>query len=133
MTHGTGSTMVAIDGLDALFFLIVRPGPGSTAAGGSSVLLEHGGSGLSMGQAAYILRKVADDLDAAEQPSTPALSAAPESTTAEAPKEFPPNGGHGEMCAYVAGISRRCSCRCATCGPVCTNRTHDRTYREQGY
>ncbi len=126
MTHDTESTMVAIDGLDALFFLIVRPGPGSTAAGGSSVLLEHGGSGLSMGQAAYILRKVADDLDAAEQPPAPA----PDSTTAE---EFPPNGGHTETCAYVAGISRRCSCQCATCGPVCTNRTHDRTYREQGY
>ncbi|TQF04795.1 hypothetical protein E6W39_24415 [Kitasatospora acidiphila] len=51
-------SMVAIDGRDALFFLIVRPGPSS------NVLLEHGGSGLSKPQAAYILRQVADRLDA---------------------------------------------------------------------
>lgn len=46
---------------------------------------------------------------------------------------FPPNGGHTESCAYVGGISSRCTCSCPTCGPVCLNRTHDRVYRELGY
>jgi hypothetical protein len=90
------ATMVTIDGTDALFFLIVRAGPNSTPAGGSNVLLEHGGHGLSRGQAGYILRQVADRLDAAEQ--------------AEASRTFPPRGGHSERCAYAAGISRTCTC-----------------------
>lgn len=58
-------TMVAIDGRDALFYLIVRPAPAEAADGArSSVLMEHGGNGLTKQQAAYILRQVADRLDA---------------------------------------------------------------------
>lgn len=59
------TALVAIDGRDALFFLIVRPGPdrNSAGTGGSNVVLEHGGSGLTKAQAAYILRQVADRLD----------------------------------------------------------------------
>lgn len=53
------TTLVAIDGRDALFFLIARPGTDSTG-----VVLEHGGNGITQAQAAYILRKVADSLDA---------------------------------------------------------------------
>lgn len=58
------TTMVAIDGRDALFFLIVRPGADRTASGGRGVVLEHGGHGLTKPQAAYILRQVANRLDA---------------------------------------------------------------------
>ncbi len=55
--------------------------------------------------------EAATDAAAAEQAPAPALPAAPDSTTAETPEEFPPNGGHtGPMCAYVAGISSRCTC-----------------------
>ncbi|MFJ6616648.1 hypothetical protein ACIQOW_03565 [Kitasatospora sp. NPDC091335] len=55
------TNIVAIDGRDALFFLIVRPGtPGPS---GSGVVLEHGGSGLTKARAAYILRQVADRLE----------------------------------------------------------------------
>lgn len=95
-TAETETEMVAIDGRDALFFLIVRPGPGSTPPGGPSVLLEHGGSGISQGQAAYILRQVADRLDAAEKAAAAA---------------WPPRGGHGGLCAYAAGFSRTCTCQ----------------------
>jgi hypothetical protein len=53
--------LAVIDGTDALFFLIVRPAaPGPN---GSTVVLEHGGSGLTKAQAAYILRQVADRLE----------------------------------------------------------------------
>ncbi|GAA2112576.1 hypothetical protein GCM10009759_55450 [Kitasatospora saccharophila] len=52
--------LVAIDGRDALFYLIVRPG-----ADTANVVLEHGGKGMSKQQAAYILRTTADKLDPA--------------------------------------------------------------------
>lgn len=60
----TDTTLHAIDGRDALFYLIVRPGEDRNEAGtgGRGVTFEHGGSGLTKAQAAYILRQVADRL-----------------------------------------------------------------------
>lgn len=57
--------LVAIDGSDALFYLIIRPGPDRNEAGtsGQGVTFEHGGNGLTKQQAAHILRQVADHLD----------------------------------------------------------------------
>lgn len=64
------STMTAVDGRDALFGLIFKPGPGRT------VTTETFGSGMSRREAAYMLRKVADALDgrgdAAGEPALPA-------------------------------------------------------------
>ncbi|MFJ8474229.1 hypothetical protein [Kitasatospora sp. NPDC094011] len=80
--------MVAIDGRDALFFLIVRPAPAGTT--GSTVVLEHGGSGLTKAQAAHILRHAADRLDT------------------EAAAEV--LGGHAELCGFTNGITNRCTC-----------------------
>ncbi|MEV7599897.1 hypothetical protein AB0O91_21185 [Kitasatospora sp. NPDC089797] len=77
-----------IDGRDALFFLIVRPASAGTT--GSKVVLEHGGSGLTMAQAAHILRQVADRLDA--QAAAEVL------------------GAHDALCGFTNGITNRCTC-----------------------
>lgn len=52
-------TMTAVDGTDALAFVIIRPG--STDGG---VSIEAAANGLSKSQAAYVLRHVADLWDA---------------------------------------------------------------------
>jgi hypothetical protein len=52
-------TMVAVDGTDALAFVIIRPG--STEGG---VSIEAAAKGLSKQAAAYVLRHVADQWDA---------------------------------------------------------------------
>ncbi|MFE6829234.1 hypothetical protein ACFVFJ_44610 [Streptomyces sp. NPDC057717] len=51
-------TMVAVDGTDALAFVIIRPG--STDGG---VVIEAGANGMSKAAAAYVLRHVADQFD----------------------------------------------------------------------
>ncbi|GCD38016.1 hypothetical protein OEIGOIKO_05826 [Streptomyces chrestomyceticus JCM 4735] len=53
------TTMVAIDGSDALAFVIIRPG--STEG---SVSIESGAQGMSRQAAAYVLRQVADLFEA---------------------------------------------------------------------
>lgn len=53
------NTMVAIDGTDALAFVIIRPG---SAEGGVSI--EAAANGMSKQAAAYVLRHVADQFDA---------------------------------------------------------------------
>jgi hypothetical protein len=59
------TNMVAVDGTDALYYLIVRPGPDTNAdgAGGSNVMVEQAAVGISEQQAATILRMVANQLD----------------------------------------------------------------------
>jgi hypothetical protein len=54
-------TMTAVDGTDALAFVIIRPG--STEGG---VSIEAAAKGLSKSAAAYVLRHVADMWDAEE-------------------------------------------------------------------
>lgn len=51
------NTFVAIDGRDALAYVIIRP------AEGGQVALEIAADGISKEQAAYILRYVADQWD----------------------------------------------------------------------
>ncbi|MFD4855076.1 hypothetical protein [Streptomyces atratus] len=53
------TTMVAVDGTDALAFVIIRPG--STKG---SVALEAAANGMSKSAAAYVLRHIADQWDA---------------------------------------------------------------------
>ncbi|MFH8752986.1 hypothetical protein ACH4GK_17675 [Streptomyces rimosus] len=55
----TQNTMVAIDGSDALAFVIIRPG---SAEG--TVSIESAAQGMSKQAAAYILRQVADLFEA---------------------------------------------------------------------
>ncbi|MFE2019851.1 hypothetical protein ACFW9O_17625 [Streptomyces sp. NPDC059499] len=55
------TSMVAIDGTDALAFVIIRPG---TTEG--SVSLEAAARGMSKSAAAYVLRHIADQWDAEE-------------------------------------------------------------------
>ncbi|MFD7101896.1 hypothetical protein [Streptomyces celluloflavus] len=56
-------TVVAVDGTDALAYVIIRPG---TAQG--TVTIEAAAQGMSKQAAAYVLRHVADQFDAeAEQ------------------------------------------------------------------
>ncbi|MFJ2863718.1 hypothetical protein [Kitasatospora sp. NPDC087314] len=88
MSTEQNTSMVAIDGRDALFFLIVRPG--AQGASGSNVTLEHGGSGLTRAQAAYILRQVADRLDAEAAAEVLAV--------------------HNELCGFTNGVTNRCTC-----------------------
>jgi hypothetical protein len=83
-------SMVAVDGTDALAYVIIRPGKDN-----QNVVIESGAHGITKAQAAYILRHIASQYEA---------DAAKESAA------FPPNGGHDSACAYVAGISRRCTC-----------------------
>ncbi|MFB7162288.1 hypothetical protein [Streptomyces sp. NPDC056242] len=52
-------TMAAVDGTDALAFVIIRPG--STDGG---VAIEAAANGMSKAAAAYVLRHVADQFDA---------------------------------------------------------------------
>ncbi|OPC85347.1 hypothetical protein B4N89_27380 [Embleya scabrispora] len=54
--------LVAVDGTEALGFVIIRPG----TSGPGSVSLEAGATGLSKGEGAYILRRVADLWDGEE-------------------------------------------------------------------
>lgn len=51
--------LVAVDGTDALAFVIVRPGSSE-----GSVTIEAGANGLSKKAAAYVLRQVASQWDA---------------------------------------------------------------------
>lgn len=51
--------LVAIDGRDALAFVIVRPGDDT-----EHVSIEAGARGISKSTAAYILRRIADQWDA---------------------------------------------------------------------
>jgi hypothetical protein len=53
-------TMTAVDGRDALAFVIIRPGSDD-----ENVSIEAAANGLSKKAAAYILRHVADQFDAA--------------------------------------------------------------------
>ncbi|MFG2225349.1 hypothetical protein [Streptomyces sp. NPDC048644] len=55
----TTTSMVAVDGTDALAFVIIRPG---TADG--SVSIEAAASGMSKEAAAYVLRHVAEQFEA---------------------------------------------------------------------
>jgi hypothetical protein len=50
--------MVAVDGRDALAYVIIRPGKD-----GESVMLEAAANGISKAQGAYILRHIADQWD----------------------------------------------------------------------
>lgn len=62
----TTTSMVAIDGRDALAFVIVRPGSAD-----GSVSIEAAATGMSKAAAAHVLRHVADQFEkdaAAEQP-----------------------------------------------------------------
>lgn len=52
-------TMTAVDGTDALAFVIIRPGP----QGSGGVSIEAAAKGLSKPHAAYVLRHVADEWD----------------------------------------------------------------------
>ncbi|MFE3202151.1 hypothetical protein [Embleya sp. NPDC059237] len=54
--------IVAVDGTDALGFVIIRPG----SSGPGSISLEAGATGLDKGEGAYILRHAADLWDAEE-------------------------------------------------------------------
>lgn len=56
------TTMTAIDGRDALAFVILRPGTDK-----QHVVVEAGAKGISKGQAARALRQIADMWDKAEQ------------------------------------------------------------------
>jgi hypothetical protein len=58
------TTFTAVDGTDALAFVIIRPG--STEGG---VSIEAAAKGLSKQAAAYVLRQVADMWDAEETQS----------------------------------------------------------------
>lgn len=53
------TTMTAIDGTDALAFVIIRPGSAEGA-----VSIEAAARGMSKQAAAYVLRHVADQFDA---------------------------------------------------------------------
>jgi len=53
------ATITAVDGRDALFGLLFKPGPNGT------VSTETFGVGMSRREAAFLLRKVAEALDAA--------------------------------------------------------------------
>lgn len=55
-------TMAAIDGRDALAYVILRPGPSN-----AQVVAEAGAKGITKGQAAAALRMIADKWDAEEQ------------------------------------------------------------------
>lgn len=55
------TTMTAIDGRDALAFVILRPGTDN-----QHVVMEAGAKGISKGQAARALRQIADMWDAEE-------------------------------------------------------------------
>lgn len=55
------TTMTAVDGRDALAYLIVRPG----VPGGPNVSIEAAANGISQEQAAHVLRHVADLWDPA--------------------------------------------------------------------
>lgn len=62
----TTTNMVAVDGTDALAFVIIRPGSANGA-----VSIEAAASGMSKPAAAYVLRHIADQFDAeaaTEQP-----------------------------------------------------------------
>jgi hypothetical protein len=54
-------TMAAIDGRDALAFVILRPGPNGDR---TKVVAEAGANGISKEQAAKALRQIADMWDA---------------------------------------------------------------------
>ncbi|WP_367138945.1 MULTISPECIES: hypothetical protein [Streptomyces] len=56
------TTMTAVDGRDALAFVIIRPG-----TNGDGVSIEAAANGLSKEDAAYVLRYVADQWDTEAQ------------------------------------------------------------------
>ncbi|MEU5838811.1 hypothetical protein ABZ820_34820 [Streptomyces diacarni] len=60
------SSMVAIDGRDALAFVIVRPGQD-----GTGVSIEAAANGMGKAQAAYVLRYVAAQFDKDAAAETP--------------------------------------------------------------
>lgn len=53
--------MVAVDGTDALAYVIIRPNPGNPA---KPIVVEAAATGLSKAAAAYVLRQIADQFDA---------------------------------------------------------------------
>ncbi|WP_432010144.1 hypothetical protein [Streptomyces cucumeris] len=59
-------TMTAIDGRDALAFVIIRPGQTEGA-----VSIEAAAKGLSKEAAAYVLRRIADQWARESQPGEP--------------------------------------------------------------
>lgn len=59
MSESANTTFTAVDGTDALAFVIIRPG---SIEGGVSI--EAAAKGLSKQAAAYVLRQVADMWDA---------------------------------------------------------------------
>lgn len=58
------TTMTAIDGTDALAFVIIRPG-----AAEGAVSIEAAARGMSKTAAAYVLRHVADQFEAEDSPA----------------------------------------------------------------
>lgn len=63
MSTSKQTRMVAVDGTDALAYVIVRPNPGNPT---NPIAVEAAASGLSQTAAAYVLRHVADQFDPAE-------------------------------------------------------------------
>ncbi|MBT2505125.1 hypothetical protein J7I98_04280 [Streptomyces sp. ISL-98] len=95
MTTEPDTTITAVDGRDALAFVIVRPG--STEG---SVSIEAAAKGLSKPAAAYVLRSVADGWDDEN---------APPSGDAEFPATW--NGGHSLVVEYGdCELYGRCQC-----------------------
>lgn len=66
----TDTTITAIDGTDALAFVIIRPGE---SEGGVSI--EAGGKGLPKPSAAYVLRHVANQWDGGQNDQSVTLTA----------------------------------------------------------
>nr|BEK68805.1 hypothetical protein KPHV_60320 [Kitasatospora purpeofusca] len=96
MSTQPDTRMVAVDGTDALAYVIIRPGKDN-----QNVVIESGAHGITKAQAAYALRHIADQFEADESTTDESADSA----------DWLPNGGHTDpMCAYVAGISRRCTC-----------------------
>ena len=98
MSSQPETTMTAIDGRDALAFVIIRPGGTD-----GSVSIEAAARGLSKPAAAYVLRNVAEQWDGkAENPAPPTGD-----------PEFPAtwDGGHSLVIEYGdCEVYGRCQC-----------------------
>jgi hypothetical protein len=80
MSATTETRIVAVDGTDALAYVIIRPNPGNPT---KPIVVEAAASGLSHKAAAYVLRDVADRFDPEGAPKRTATPTA-EPATADA-------------------------------------------------
>lgn len=98
MTSQPAVTMTAIDGRDALAFVIIRPGQGE-----GTVAIEAAATGLSQPAAAFVLRNVAEQWDGQkENPSAPSGD-----------PDFPATWGGGHALVIEYGdceMYGRCQC-----------------------